>query len=98
MTLDVSVETTPAVGTDDGLSSFSMDPYNFKPIAANGTTSNADPSSIAAMYCYEEAQMLPSSIGPGEKATGLVVLDVESPSGILVFNDLFSMHGWEWAY
>jgi hypothetical protein len=96
VTLDVSVETLPALAEDQG--SFSMDPYSFKPIAANGTTSNADPSTIAGIYCYDEAQMLPSSIGPGEKATGLVVLDVESPSGILVFNDFSSMYGWEWAY
>jgi hypothetical protein len=96
ITLDVSVETLPVMAEDQG--SFSMDPYNFKPIAANGTTSNADPGTIAAMYCYDDAAMLPSSIGPGEKATGLVVLDVESPTGVLVYNDFSSMYGWEWAY
>lgn len=96
VTLDVSVETLPVMAEDQG--SFSMDPYSFKPIAANGTTSNADPSTLAGVYCYEDEEMLPSSIGPGEKATGKVVLDVESPSGILVFNDFSSMYGWEWAY
>lgn len=98
VTLDVSVETTAVVGTDDGISSFGMTTYQFKPIAENGTTSNADPDTIASWYCYEEAQILPDSIGPGEKATGLVILDVESPSGTLVFNDYFSSYGWEWEY
>ncbi|WP_028280259.1 hypothetical protein [Arthrobacter sp. H5] len=96
ITLDVSVETLPALAEDGG--SFYMDAFGFKPIAANGTTSNLDAGTIASMYCYEDGAMLPSSIGPGEKATGLVVLDVESPSGILVYNDFSSMYGWEWAY
>ncbi len=55
-------------------------------------------STIASMCCYEDGAILPSSIGPGEKATGLVVLDVESPTGVLVYNDFSSMYGWEWAY
>jgi len=96
VTLDVSVETLPVMAEDSG--SFSMDAYGFKVIAANGTTSNLDASTIASMYCYEDGATLPSSIGPGEKATGLVVLDVESPTGVLVYNDFSSMYGWEWAY
>lgn len=75
-----------------------MDAYGFKVIAANGTTSNLGASTIASMYCYEDGAILPSSIGPGEEATGLVVLDVESPTGVLVYNDFSSMYGWEWAY
>lgn len=98
VTLDVSVETTAAVGTDDGMSSFAMDPYYFKAISSNGTTSNASPDTIATDYCYDDAQLLPATIGPGEKATGLVVLDLESPEGILVYEDYFSYYGWEWTY
>ena len=96
VTLDVSVETLPVMAEDIG--SFYMDAFGFKVIAANGTTSNLDAGTVAGAYCYADGALLPSSIGPGEKAKGLVVLDVESPSGVLVYNDMSSMYGWEWAY
>ena len=41
--------------------------------------------------------MLPSTIGPGERATGKVILDVPSTEGILVYNEAMdSSLGWEW--
>lgn len=57
-----------------------------KAIAPDGTTSNAQLATGAALSCFDKAEVLPSMIGPGEKATGEVVLDVEDSRGILVLD------------
>lgn len=95
--LDVSVKTEPALA-DDPFGEFWMSPSSWKAIAPNGTTSNANSGTAAAFGCLPQQEMLPQSIGPAEQATGKVVLDVENPSGILVFQDPAASAGWEWTY
>lgn len=40
--------------------------------------------------------MLPATIGPGEKVTGKVLLDVPNSQGTIIFSDVASDAGWEW--
>lgn len=95
----VSVQTSPAMTEPESLiSSFDMSPYSFRTIAPNGTSSNADPGTFAAYSCLNDAVLLPSSIGPGENVTGTVVLDVETPQGILIYENGWIGDAWEWAY
>lgn len=95
--LDVSVQTEAALA-DSMVPSFSLNPYSFKTIAPNGTTSNVDLASMATYSCLPDAEVLPSEIGPGENVTGKVVLDAETAEGILVFKPGYANFGWEWAY
>lgn len=97
MVLDISVVTEPALA--ESLDpTFQFNPYGFTEIAPNGTTSNADLGTMATYSCLPDAEVLPQTIGPGEKVTGKVVLDVTNPSGTLVFKYGGSPSGWEWTY
>lgn len=96
LALDVSVETKKGV-KDEYYSDWSMNPYGFKTIAPNGTTSNADLGTMASYSCVDDSEQLPE-VGDNEKARGLVVLDVETDEGTLVFSDSNVGAAWEWEY
>lgn len=68
----------------------------WKWVDANGTTANSDPATGSGYMCLNDAEMLPDTIGTGEKATGAVVLDVPTTEGFLVFSQGPDA-GWEWA-
>lgn len=95
--LDVSVKTSSNL-RDAGLSDFTMDAWDFQVIGPDGVTSNAGAASVAASWCLADAVELPDTIGPGETAKGLVLLDVTTPSGILVFKHPESKGSWEYTY
>jgi hypothetical protein len=99
VTLDMTVETTAKLAEEIN-PFFLLGDKAWKAIAPDGTTSNAEPATGAALSCFAEADVLPSMIGPGEKATGKVVLDVEDSQGILVLNYTPSGmgEGREWSY
>lgn len=62
-----------------------------------GTRFNGDLSTIATYSCLPESEVIPSDIGPGEKATGLILIDVPAKSGVLVFEpDYFN--GFEYTF
>lgn len=95
--LDVSMKTEPELS--EAISpNFGLAGMNWTAIAPNGTTSNADPASAAALMCLDDADALPSSLGPAQQATGQIVLDVANPKGTLVYTPMFSNAGWEWEY
>jgi hypothetical protein len=48
--------------------------------------------------CFDDTQLLPFEIGPDQRVSGLVVLDVTATSGLLVYNPFVSGGGWEWSY
>lgn len=95
--LDVSVKTEPVLA-EAPITDFYMTAHEWKAIAPNGTTSNASPGTAAAFMCLNQQEMLPDTLGPAEQATGKLVLDVENPSGILVYQDPLATAGWEWTY
>ncbi|MET4061773.1 hypothetical protein ABIB35_003350 [Arthrobacter sp. UYP6] len=69
---------------------------SWKVIASNGTTVNTT-FSQASVSCFEGTEMIPNSIGAGEKAVGRVVLDVPDTAGTLVYMG-YGGDGWEWEY
>ncbi|MPY12102.1 hypothetical protein FNH21_15515 [Arthrobacter sp. KR32] len=98
MALDVSVETSPNMLNSDLIQQFSMSSLTFQAIGPDGVTSNAGTDSTATLFCLDDSVLLPGNIGPGEKAQGLVLLDVENPSGILIYEDFWTDSAWEYAY
>jgi hypothetical protein len=66
-------------------------------IAENGTTFNGNTSTVATYSCLPDEQLLPVSIGPGERVAGSVVLDVPTASGVVVL-PIVGNNGWEWVY
>lgn len=95
--LDVSMQTDPALAESVN-PQFGLAGYAWKAIAANGTTFNGDLMSFESVMCLPEAENFPSALGPGEKATGKIILDVPTPTGILVHKQGFMATGWEWQY
>lgn len=80
-----------------GLTSF--DAYYWKGYAANGTRMNKIDTVTADNCVADESRLLPSSIGKGEKATGIVVLEVTSPTGTIAYDGASMVSGgWEWEY
>ncbi|TYD00089.1 hypothetical protein FQ377_01060 [Arthrobacter echini] len=96
--LDVSVETSPNMLNSDLIQQFSMSSYTFQAIGPDGVTSNAGADSVATLFCLDDSVLLPTDIGPGEKAQGIVLLDVENPSGTLVYEDYWTDSAWEYSY
>ena len=79
--VDVVVETTPELAKDS-YPKFTLSGYDFKYIAENGTTFNG---SLSTYGCIPSSQTFPSGgMGPNEKVTAKVVLDVPAPHGTLV--------------
>jgi hypothetical protein len=103
MAVAIEVETSAdfvgglTVNGAPGLTSF--DAYNWKGYAANGTRMNKI-DTVAADNCVaDESRLLPSVIGKGEKATGIVILEVTSPTGSLAYDGSGMVsNGWEWEY
>jgi hypothetical protein len=98
--LDVSIETTPELGAADSYpTTFDLNPYSFKFVGANGTTFNGKLATGATFGCLPDEQVLSSSgVGPAEKVTGKVVLDIPETTGVLVFKPGFMNNGWEWNF
>lgn len=94
--LDVSAVTKKGV-KDVYYGDWMMNQNDFKTIAPNGTTSNANLSTGPAYTCVRSSEMLPE-MGDNEKARGLVILDAENAEGTLVYQDSFTSAGWEWEY
>lgn len=95
--LDVSMQTDPALAESVN-PQFGLAGYAWKAIAANGTTFNGDLMSFESVMCLPETENFPSALGPGEKATGKIILDVPTPTGVLVHKQGFMTTGWEWQY
>lgn len=71
--------------------------YEWKGYEPDGTRMS-DLNSDAIQNCMDSrAGLLPDYIGKGEKAKGIVLLDVTSKSGEVVF-DPFGDGGWAWKY
>jgi hypothetical protein len=73
----------------------------FKFVGANGTTFNGDLSSVGAYSCLPDEQKIASGgVGPAEKVTGKIVLDVPVAVGTLIFKSYLvsGSTGWEYNF
>lgn len=81
-TISMTVESTGASPDLD----IPTNPAAFDFISEDGTTFNGELGTNAAYRCLPEQETLPSYVGPGEKVTGSVVVDVPATTGILVYD------------
>jgi hypothetical protein len=94
--VQVTVQTLPALA-EASFPTFMISAHDFKFIAKNGTTFNG---SLAGMSygCLPDAATFPSAgIGPDQKASGIIVLDVPQPSGTLLVKSDFGA-GYEYTF
>jgi hypothetical protein len=98
MAVDVTVETKPELANAI-MKTFSLSSYDFKFVSANGTTFNGDLGG-STYGCLPEAATFPmAGMGPGEKITAKVVIDVPEPSGVLVLKaPMSNTNGWEFNF
>lgn len=92
----IDVATTPDLAKDTNQFVW-FGAQSWKFIANNGTTYNGSLDSSPAYGCLNDAERIPSKIGPAEKVTGTLVLDVPATSGTLIF-DAAGSGGWEWKF
>lgn len=69
-------------------------PAMWQVVAADGEASG-EVDTRAAWGCYETEERLPNAIGPGETASGYLVLDSDVTTGRLVYS-LAPGGGWSW--
>lgn len=100
--LDVTIETTPELAGDGtGMDTFDMNGAMFKFVGANGTTFNGQLNTSGAYSCLPDEQKIATNgVGPGEKVTGKLALDLPATRGTLVFRSYLTAgsSGWEWAF
>lgn len=102
--LDITVETTPELGTAEGSpGSFDINGAMFKFVGASGTTFNGSLNSAGAYGCLPDEEMINNSgsgIGPAEKVTGKLVLDLPETTGTLIFKSYLTSGrgGWEYNF
>lgn len=97
MLVDITVETTPELA-ESSYPKYTLSGYDFKYIADNGTTFNGNLGTIATYSCIADAEEFPSDgMGPAEKVTAKIVLDLPAAHGILVMKSGLS-GGFEYKF
>lgn len=95
--IDITVETTPELA-ESSFPKFDISGHDFKYIAENGTTFNGSLSTVATYSCIADSATFPSGgMGPAEKVTAKVVLDLPAAHGILVLKSGLS-GGFEYSF
>lgn len=94
--VDITIETTPELA-EDSYPKYTLSGYDFKFIAANGTTFNGNLATGATYGCIPNAESFPSDgLGPAEKVTAKLILDLPAPNGILVMKS--GLSGFEYNF
>lgn len=70
-------------------------PFAWRFISSDGTLSNSMLGSCSSENCLPSEQLLPNKIGQGLRAHGIVVMDVPSTDGSLLYSEGPS-NGWEY--
>ena len=83
------------VNGQEGMISFR--PHYWKGYASNGTRMDTVASSVEHGCLADTRKLLPDYVGKGEKLTGLVILDVTTPTGEVSFAPN-GIGGWVWKY
>lgn len=68
---------------------------NWKFIGADGKLVS-QPATVSTYSCIPPNQTIPLGMGPGEKTSGAVILDIPQEAGTLVYTDPLIHDGWEW--
>lgn len=92
--IHLNVETTPELA-QDVVGTLTFAEWGWQAYDADGKRVN-DPIGNA-LWCMSSGDQLPSDIGPGQSASGWIVLDLPSPTGSVVLT-MGAPSGWEWQY
>lgn len=92
----IDVVTQPLL-EDPMAPTISADSYSWGYISPENTRFNGPLATVATYSCLPEAATIPTSIGPGENITGVVVLDVPADTGTLTFEPSYGA-GFEYAF
>ena len=93
--LDVRAETKPTMPTDRG---YSINPFEFSTVGPDGITEQSLTTG-SSFTCLDQSEQFPSTISPGSKYRGSLILDTKNTSGVLVYRPNFMLGGgWEWNY
>lgn len=68
----------------------------WKYIDKNGTTYNGELGSGSSYSCIPETESIPGNVGPKEKVTGSIILDVPATDGVIIYSDPIAEGGWEY--
>lgn len=97
VSLSIEVETYAALA-DEMFGEFMLTEYDLAVFDESGTREND--STGNAYMCLADSDQLPSMIGPGQKATGMLVIDTAVESGVIAYESysLDGSGGWEWSF
>ena len=98
VTLAVTAETTPDLA-ESSYPKFDVSAHNFQFIGKSGTTYNGSLATTPTYMCQADDEKFPmNGMGPGEKVSAKVLVDVPETHGILVFKPLGALAGWEYKF
>jgi len=93
----ITAETTPELAQSSN-PNFHLSSYDFKFIADNGTTFTGNLGTASTYSCIPDAEEFPSAgMGPAEKLTGKMVLDLPAAHGVLVMKGNYGS-GFEYTF
>ncbi|WP_030016351.1 hypothetical protein [Curtobacterium sp. S6] len=95
--LNMDVSTGSAADMESVLydNKFYFSEANWKFIGADGNLIS-QPATVSTYSCIPPHQTIPLGMGPGEKTSGAVILDIPQEAGTLVYTDPLIDDGWEW--
>ncbi len=91
----IDIETLPELAESDypfvTITSYDWQAFDSTGMRLNDAQGNA-------WSCLDAASQLPNQLGPGQRASGWIVLDVVEPTGSVALVLPGFDGGWEWAY
>jgi hypothetical protein len=98
LAVTIAVETGKDMTQQTEMDTLSFNAAGWKGYAADGSRMNTVSSDKIYNCLDDRTVLLPDDIGPGEKATGIVLLDAPNLPGSLAFSFPAQGNGWEWEY
>jgi hypothetical protein len=93
----LDIETAPELADTDLSQGLSINALSFKFIRTDGTTVGTLSTNMIYNCLQDRTQLVPSSIGPAEKVSGMVLVDVPSLTGTLIFEPIQGAGGIEYV-
>jgi hypothetical protein len=94
--LDIQTGTASELEGTDLAQGLDINALSFKMIRTDGTSVGTLSTNMIYNCLTDRTQLLPDSIGPAEKVSGMVLLDVPSTSGTLIFEPIQGAGGVEY--
>lgn len=93
----VDMETAPELASTNLRQGLSINALSFKFITTEGTTVGTLSTNMIYNCLLDRSQLVPQTIGPAEKVSGMVLVDVPSTTGTLIFEPVQGVGGFEYV-